>query len=381
MPVPRAGGRIVKAGEAKLGGGWDEPAMRARVFDLAKRALRPGGLSAEEEADLKYTSRFVFPWAQDVTKNAQGQFVIISKQKEEQPQLLTDALTKLEQGGTAPTSGGNVFATGAAPFQQTPGAGPQTAPLAGQETPGGGVSGPGFKVSAPFGPSEASPEALRKEASSTTLAANAMSEFYKKFGYSGRGPNGEPGTFTDPKAVAKNVPSLMSTAVTQLGGDNVLAERAAKTLDPKAQEYNALAYRFVEPVIRLASGAAISPREYSQYFKMFVPNANDSPLTASQKLDAMKDWVDAVAGATTARGALDRMDALAKNPIAREAVNAMREAATRAKTLDTPVPAASPGSAPAPGATAPAPTAGETKSIGGKNYRRDPASGKWFEVQ
>ena len=386
-PMPKTpGGRIMKAGEVKAGGAGifeNEGAMRQATFQLARKAMS-GGLQPDEEAQLKFVSRFVFPWAQDVQKNAQGQFVLISKQKEEPPQLLTDALAKLDQTAAAPggTPADQAFTQGAPPIPQVPG----VTPLAGatQAAPGGGMAGPGFKMSAAFGPSEASPEALRKEASSATLASNAMNEFYKKFGYSGRDPaTGAPGQFADPAAVRKTVPGLMSAAVSEYGGTSILGQAAANRLDPKAQEYNALAYRFVEPVIRMASGAAISPREYSQYFSMFIPNANDSPLTASQKLDAMRDWVDAVSGATTARGALDRMSALATNPMTRQAVEQMRVRATEAGTLDKPFAqvdkAAAPTAAAAPAAQA-AP-AGETRTIGNRNYRRDPTTGKWFEVQ
>jgi hypothetical protein len=397
----KPGSHALKGQEAKIGaagGPFGDPgAEKATVFRLAQKANREG-LNSDEEALLQFAARQVFPWVQSVQRNPQGQYVLMSHQANEPPQLLTDALTKLDATG-APA--GSAFTQGATPlampgasvpgvpdtsrFATTPGvgapgttgAGPQQAAVPGAQ-PGAPAQpaqpqqpASGLKLGAPQGPGESSQESARKDATAVILANNALNEFYKRFNYQPKTVDAKgnvtPGQFIDPKtgqpnnspsAVTNVVPSWKAGVAAEKLGTGMIGQGVSNYFDPRSQDYNAISYRFVEPVIRMASGAAINPSEYAQYFNMFIPNANDSPMTASAKLDAMRDWVAAVSTTSTARGALDEvMKTAGNNPIAAQMVRDFGERARVKGTLDTPfsqLPGAGQSAAGGAPATAPA---------------------------
>jgi len=386
-PVPRTpGGTIVKAGEAKMGGGGmfeNEGTMRAAAFQLAQKAVR-GGLSPDEEQQLQVVSRYLFPWSQALVKNAQGKYELHAVQKDQPPQLLSDALGKISGGAGAPA--GTAFDQGtAAPISGvTP---QQTAGLPSVSTQGAppAQGGAGYSITPAVGGGvgEAATETLRKDVTSLMQADIAKNKFFKMFNYAP-----DSGVLPDQKTISGAVPSFMSGAASEMLGSGMIGQRVAKTLDPKAQGYNALAYQFVEPVIRLASGAAIGPREYSQYFNMYIPNANDGPPEVKQKLDAMQIWTDAIRMSTTAGGAIDYV-MKSGNPLAMQGAERIRVRATEAGTLNAPINettagAAAPAVSAAPAAATAAPAGGApvgtTRTIGAQKYRKV-GPDQWETVQ
>jgi hypothetical protein len=109
-------------------------------------------------------------------------------------------------------------------------------------------------------------------------------------------------------------------------------------LDPTAKAYFTAAKQWVEPVLRMASGAAIRDTEYADYYGMFIPEAGDPQTVIQQKLGAMKLWENATANAATSGEALNMMDrAAAGNPMIRQAVERIRVKAQEAGTLNTPI--------------------------------------------
>lgn len=126
----------------------------------------------------------------------------------------------------------------------------------------------------------------------------------------------------------------------QGANENVVAQYMIKKLDPAAEQYFAAAQRWIEPVLRVASGAAIRPEEYGSYMRMFIPSAADPPQVISQKLLSMRQWVQATAGSATANEALSKMQQAAQqsgDPRALAAIERLRTVATERGTLNNPV--------------------------------------------
>jgi hypothetical protein len=102
------------------------------------------------------------------------------------------------------------------------------------------------------------------------------------------------------------VPDWMAWDAFQKTGGTGLGNAASQWLDPRVGQYMNWAKSFVEPVLRIASGAAIRPEEYVDYYHMFVPMPGDPPVLVKQKLDNMKAWVD-IAGRAATPGQAQQM--------------------------------------------------------------------------
>ena len=155
------------------------------------------------------------------------------------------------------------------------------------------------------------------------------------------------------------LPSLAAAMVNERGGQTVAGRYLLGTIDPKAKEYYNAAKLWVEPVLRIASGAAIRPEEYAEYYGMFIPEAGDSQAQVAQKLNAMRLWENATAGAQNANEVLTKMAQTAQgNPSALALVERLRVKAAEAGTLNAPVQSTGTAAVPpvttAPAATAPA---------------------------
>jgi hypothetical protein len=134
------------------------------------------------------------------------------------------------------------------------------------------------------------------------------------------------------------VPALIPALINERGGGGVLGRFALSKVDPSAKTYYIAAKQWVEPVLRMASGAAIRDTEYADYYGMFIPEAGDNTAQIQQKLSAMKLWENATANAATSGEALSMMErAAAGNPMIRPAVERIRVRAAQAGTLDTPL--------------------------------------------
>lgn len=134
--------------------------------------------------------------------------------------------------------------------------------------------------------------------------------------------------------------ALINTIVQgSTGAAGFAADQLLKYMDPKGAEYFLNAMRWVEPVIRSASGAAIQPREYADYYRMFIPTANDPPRVVQAKLEAMRRWEQATATGMTANGVLQLMAAQTQPGTATAAiVERLRVKAQQAGTLAAPNP-------------------------------------------
>jgi hypothetical protein len=134
------------------------------------------------------------------------------------------------------------------------------------------------------------------------------------------------------------VPSLAAALINERAGGGLLGRYAVGKLDPVAKQYYVAAKQWVEPVLRMASGAAIRDTEYADYYGMFIPEPGDSTQIIQQKLGAMKLWENATANAATSGEALAMMDrAAAGNPMIHQAVDRIRVKANEAGTLNTPL--------------------------------------------
>jgi hypothetical protein len=164
--------------------------------------------------------------------------------------------------------------------------------------------------------------------------------------------NGQPLSGTLPKD--PYVPDWMAALIAERQPDGVVSAMLMNKVDPKAREYYSAAKAFVEPVLRLASGAAIRPEEYKDYMYMFVPGFGDSPQLIATKLNRMREWQEATAGNATANQATATMIAKAQARGDTEAVRLagmMKVRAQQAGTGDRPATTL-------PGAQAPAATGG-----------------------
>ncbi|MEY9184689.1 hypothetical protein ABIG06_006237 [Bradyrhizobium sp. USDA 326] len=156
---------------------------------------------------------------------------------------------------------------------------------------------------------------------------------------------------TGQQRTAPYVPGLAPSMLNQGANESVLGRYAIKKLDPVAEQYFASAQRWIEPVLRIASGAAIRPEEYGSYFRMFVPEVGDPPQVISQKLLSMRQWETATGNASTANEALAMMQRAAQqsgDPRTMATIERIRTIATERGTLNNPVTDPAQGAAPAP---------------------------------
>jgi hypothetical protein len=163
------------------------------------------------------------------------------------------------------------------------------------------------------------------------LAQQARLKLQEKIGFDESTGQLKPGYY---------VPGLTATAIGERYGGSATGRAIVKRIDPAAQEYRAEAMRWIEPVLRNASGAAIRPEEYGDYFAMFIPETGDSPQEVTRKLGAMKAWEHATAGAATANQALANMDRIAQqtgDTAMRQAADRIRVVARERGTLDAPL--------------------------------------------
>jgi hypothetical protein len=148
-------------------------------------------------------------------------------------------------------------------------------------------------------------------------------------------------------------PGILASTIREMpGGTGALGGAATNLVDKNAIAYNTAAMRWIEPVLRVASGAAIRPEEYQDYFQMFIPGPNDNRDVMLQKLQAMRQWTQVVSTATNANQALQMMARVSQgSPAVQQQIETMRVKANQAGTLDKPAQAQG---APAPAATPPA---------------------------
>lgn len=127
-----------------------------------------------------------------------------------------------------------------------------------------------------------------------------------------------------------NLPSYPAAAIyTSPFGNYDLAKGAGQyvesmrkgTENTPIQSYYNSAKAWIEPVLRLASGAAINQDEYRSYYSMFIPGPSDGPREIAEKFGRMRQWETAVASSATAGEAFQKMQSLAGN---REDVERMR---------------------------------------------------------
>jgi hypothetical protein len=132
-----------------------------------------------------------------------------------------------------------------------------------------------------------------------------------------------------------NVPNLLAAIANEKGGSTILGGAITKALDPTSVAYFQAAKRWMEPVMRIASGAAIRPEEYADYYQMFIPSPNDGPPEIANKLNAMNAWEVTIAKARNANEALGMMSQLAQgNPAISQQVERIRVRANEAGTLN-----------------------------------------------
>jgi hypothetical protein len=153
------------------------------------------------------------------------------------------------------------------------------------------------------------------------------------------------------------LPDWKAALIAENHPDGLISRQLMNAVDPKAQEYYAAAKAWIEPVLRLASGAAIRTEEYKDYMYMFIPMTGDSQQLVAQKLNRMREWQEATGGNATANQATATLIAKAnanKDPEMARLASMMQIRAREAKTADIPatqLPAVAPKAPGAPGAT------------------------------
>lgn len=235
--------------------------------------------------------------------------------------------------------------------QAAPAAGAPTAPPAMPQTPGAAGVVP---TGAPAGTGPAMPPGFQTQApasqAQTQIAQRVTSASAERLAIEEAIKSG----YLPPVSTA-----LINTIVQgSHGAAGFAADQLLKYMDPQGAEYFLNAMRWVEPVIRSASGAAISPREYADYYRMFIPTSGDQPRMVQQKLDAMRRWEQATATGTTTNGVLQLMAAQAQPGTSTASiVERLRVRAQQNGTLAAPNPYVGVGIGTPAGATA-APDAG-----------------------
>ena len=135
------------------------------------------------------------------------------------------------------------------------------------------------------------------------------------------------------------LPDWKAALLAERGGDSLLIAQAINAMDPDARAYYASAKAWIEPVLRLASGAAIRTEEYRDYMAMFIPNWGDSPKLIADKINRMREWQEATGGNVTANQAVATMIEKARvrgDTEAMRLADQMRVRANQAGRGDTP---------------------------------------------
>jgi hypothetical protein len=125
------------------------------------------------------------------------------------------------------------------------------------------------------------------------------------------------------------LPGYRADAINRYAGDIGYGKNAMDYMEgrekgapnPALRSWYGAAKAWVEPVLRLASGAAINPGEYASYYSMFIPSPGDPPDVIAQKFGRMRQWEIAVSQSVNAGGAMQIMQKLAPE---REDVQRMR---------------------------------------------------------
>jgi hypothetical protein len=320
--------------------------------------LGPGSLSPAKLREAELAIATQWPQAVKYETDARGNKVLIGYEDKAIPRIVSKVLADInsQYGAATATAAPPSAAPAAMPFPAL-GAGVVPSPdaLAGAPAaapappPAGAFAAP----PAPIVPAGALPQVAgapgtvsvtplpggggpaTHEAANTArqveLAQQARLKLQEKIGYDEATGQLKPGFY---------VPGLTATAIGERYGGSATGRAIVKRIDPAAQEYRAEAMRWIEPVLRNASGAAIRPEEYGDYFAMFIPETGDSPQEVTRKLGAMKAWEQATAGAATANQALARMDQIAQqagDPAMRQVADRIRVVARERGTLDAPL--------------------------------------------
>jgi len=133
------------------------------------------------------------------------------------------------------------------------------------------------------------------------------------------------------------VPNWLAALANERAGGSVAGNNLVNAADPNALAYFQTAKRVVEPILRLASGAAINKGEYSDYYQMFIPAQGDTPQMMADKLNALRTWQVAVGKSRTASGLLQMVGDLGQgNPVVRATVERMRVKAQQGGRGNTP---------------------------------------------
>jgi hypothetical protein len=342
----------------------------------------PGSMTEQQLRDTELAIVTQWPRSQKETSDARGNKVIIGYEEKMVPRAVGKVLAEINTRlYGAPSSAPPSIAppaVGAAPPPATVGGGVARAPDALAGAPAApGAAPPAAAAAAPPAPiippgaipatagaPGSGPQITQipgggapatHEAANTTrqvvLAGQARAQLQSKIGYDENTGQLKPNYY---------VPGFGATVVGEKYGGSAGGRRVVKWLDPKAQEYRAEAMRWIEPVLRNASGAAIRPEEYGDYFAMFIPETGDTPREVTRKLQAMKAWENATSGAATANQALATMDRIAQQTgdvTMRQAADRIRVVARERGTLDTPL-VGDPAAAAGAGAPAGAPSQG-----------------------
>ena len=126
------------------------------------------------------------------------------------------------------------------------------------------------------------------------------------------------------------VPNWGAAMANEALGGTTAGNNLINAADPNALSYFQTSKRLVEPILRLASGAAINKGEYKDYYEMFIPTQADSPQMIANKLNAIRTWQVAVSKSRTASGLLQMASDLGQdNPVVRATVERLRVKATQ----------------------------------------------------
>lgn len=136
----------------------------------------------------------------------------------------------------------------------------------------------------------------------------------------------------------EGVPGWKATIIRETMGGGTLGNAILNMTDPNAKRYMVAARSWIEPVLRIATGAVAHPYEVTGYMERFVPDVTDSPQVKAEKITRMRVWEEATRTAANANEAIKK---ILSNPQAnaadREMAERMRVRAADAGTLTAPV--------------------------------------------
>jgi hypothetical protein len=302
----------------------NEGTRMAAIMDGANAVLAGKPPNPAETRSLAVAIRQQFPAIEKVMSDAVGNTIELRNYVEKQapPELqpllrhIVNTLPEYQQQtAAAPAPGADPAAVAAAqpPPLQAPGTRPEGGPQ------------PNILVNAP------APQHLNHLAAAVQRADVARQQIMTMV------YNGQPLSGTLPQN--PYTPDWMAALIAERQPDGVVSAALMNKVDPKAREYYSAAKAWVEPVLRLASGAAIRPEEYKDYMYMFIPSALDSPQLIATKLNRMREWQEATAGNATANQATATLIARAQARGDTEAVRLagmMKVMANNNKTGDVP---------------------------------------------